>query len=92
MEYSATKDNIKSFAKKIEQLAKDLQSKIDSGDDYLPIARELTKDQITLVFTLGEVYALEKTVNVVKVNKTKSGTSSLGYYNFRDKFGRFCKK
>lgn len=92
MEYSATKDNIKSFAKKIEQLAKDLQSKIDSGDDYLPIARELTKDQITLVFTLGEVYALEKTVNVVKVNKAKSGTNSLGYYNFRDKFGRFCKK
>lgn len=90
MEYSATKDNIKSFAKKIEQLAKDLQSKIDSGDDYLPIARELTKDQITLVFTLGEVYALEKT-NMVKVNKNYDN-KSLNYYNFRDKFGKFCKK
>ena len=85
MEYSATKEDVKIFVKKIEKLAKDVQEKIDSNEDYLPMARELTKEQLTLIFTLGEVYALEKT-KVTVVKPTKS------FYNVRDKSGKFCKK
>jgi hypothetical protein len=86
MEYSATKEDVKVFVKKIEKLAKDVQEKIDSNEDYLPMARELTKEQLTLIFTLGEVYALEKTSKVTVVKPTKS------FYNVRDKSGKFCKK
>lgn len=83
----STKQNLKELALKVENLARDLQLKVENDDDYLTAASDLTKSQMTLVFALGEVYGANKVVKTA-AKVVKSGN----YHNLRDKSGRFCKK
>lgn len=94
MSYSATRNDIKQYAEKIEALAKEVQSKLDSGADYLPVANELVRNSNTLVFTIGEVYAIEhmsSTPKKVKATIVKAGNVARNYHNVRDSHGRFTR-
>jgi hypothetical protein len=92
--YSATRNDVKQFASKIEALAKEVQSKVDNGDDYLSVANELMRNSTTLVFTIGEVYAIEQSGSGKKVKATtvKTGNVNRNYHNVRDNNGRFTRK
>ncbi len=95
MSYSATRNDIKQYAEKIEALAKEVQSKLDSGADYIPAANELMRNSTTLVFTIGEVYAIEQssgTTKKVKATTVKAGNVNRNYHNVRDAGGRFTRK
>lgn len=85
------RNNVKQLTANIEALARDVQSKLDNGSDFLVAANELVRNNLTLVFTLGEFYALQQTgsTKTVKGTKVSAGTSS--YHNVRDSRGRFCK-
>jgi hypothetical protein len=88
---TTTRDDVKQLAATIEVLAREVQSKLDTNGDFLSTANELVRNNLTFVFTLGEVYALEqigsagKTVKATKVN-------SANYHSLRDNRGRFAKK
>lgn len=84
--YNATRNDVKQLAEQIESLAKQVQTKLASGDDFITTANELVRNNMTFVFALGEVYALEQT-NLFK--KTKKNSN---YHNLRDSYGRFIKK
>lgn len=84
----ATRTTIKQLASKIEVLAKEVQNKLDTNGDFLWSANELVRNNLTFVFTLGEVHALEQVGGGAKVKATKVGT----YHNVRDSRGRFAKK
>lgn len=90
---NTTRNDVKKLAQQVEVLAREIQSKLDSGGDYLSSANELTRNNMTLVFSLGEVYALEQvgTTKTVKAT-TVSNPSSTGWHNVRDSRGRFAKK
>ena len=93
--YSATRNDVKQFASKIEALAKEVQSKVDKGDDYLTVANELMRNSTTLVFTIGEVYAIEQTGGAgkkVKATTVKTANVNRNYHNVRDNNGRFKSK
>lgn len=87
-------NDVKKFASLVENLAKELQVKLDSGADIMATANELVRNQMTLVFTLGEFYA--NTTNGTPVKATTvsnpSGTKSANYHNLRDSRGRFARK
>lgn len=87
--YSVTRDDVKSFAKQIETLAKTVQDNIDNGSSFLATANELVGKCTTLVFTLGEVYAVEQ--SSMKTKSTVSRKSNSNYYNVRDNKGRFAR-
>lgn len=94
MSNTTTRNDVKQIAEKIELLAKEVQAKLDSGGDFLSPANELSRNNLTFVFTLGEFYALQqsgtgKSVKAVAVSNP-NGTSS--WYNVRDSRGRFAKK
>lgn len=87
--YSATRNDVKQLARQIENLAKEVQSKLDSGSDFLTVANELVRNNNTFVFALGEVYALEQAG--VKRN-SQLNQSLRQYHNTRDSHGRFTSK
>lgn len=88
--YSVSRNDVKVLAQQIENLARDVQSKLDSGVDFLPSANELVRNATTFVFSVGEIYALEQT-GKAKVAKVKS-VSNPNYHNVRDSLGRFTKR
>ena len=87
--------DLKQFAQQIETLAKEVQIKLDNGGDFLSVANELTRNNLSLVFVLGEVCALEQAGSVKKVKATTvsnpNGTPR-NYHNKRDSRGRFAPK
>ncbi len=88
--YNTTRNDVKVLAQQIENLARDVQSKLDNGADFLASANELVRNTTTFVFSIGEIYALEQS-GKGKVRQVKSG-SNLNYHNVRDNLGRFTKK
>lgn len=94
MAYSATRNDVRKFAENIENLAKELQAKLDKGEDFMMISNELVRNTATMTFTIGEVYALEQSnKSSKKIKKTVVATtvSSRNYHNMRDAFGKFRK-
>jgi anti-sigma regulatory factor (Ser/Thr protein kinase) len=87
MTYSATRTDVKQLASTIENLAKELQAKLDKGEDFITVCNELVRNATTMTFTIGEVYALEQT----KTKKKVTGTVRVPgqYHNVRDSLGRF---
>ena len=88
----ATRNDVRQFAEKIEALAKEIQVKLDNGQEFLTVANELVRNNSTFIFTIGEVYALEQT-GTDKSVKAKVVTSGVkhNYHNVRDSRGRFSK-
>jgi hypothetical protein len=90
--YSATKNDIKTLAQQIENLAKEVATTIDSGGDVLSVANRLVRDSTTFVFTLGEVHAVEQLAKSVSQPAVKKVSSvNANYHNVRDSLGRFKK-
>jgi len=95
MNTATTRNDVKLIAKTIETLAQEIQAKLDNGGEFLATANELTRNNLTLVFTLGEVYAMEqagtgKKVTAKRVSAPRS--ASANYHNVRDNRGRFVRK
>lgn len=72
-----TKDDVKQLAERIEVLAKDIQSKLDVNGDWLASANELARTEMTLVFTLGEFFALQQVGATKKVKAVQLNRHSL---------------
>jgi len=92
---NTNRNDVKQLAERIEALAKEVQSKLDSNGDFLTPANELTRNNLTFVFTLGEYYALQqgspnKSVKATTVSNP-SGTT-VRYHNVRDSRGRFARR
>ena len=94
-----TRNEIKQLAKTLENLARDIQVKLDNGGNIMPTANELARSSSTFVFTLGGMYALENSgvsrgnVTTKTVSKsTPSTSSSPNYHNVRDTLGRFTRR
>lgn len=88
--YSATRNDVKVLAQQIENLAREVQSRLDNGGDFLAAANELVRNSNTFVFSLGEVYALEQVGTGKKV--AVKTVSNPNYHNVRDGLGRFARK
>lgn len=93
---NTTRNDVKQLAEKIEVLAREVQSKLQGNGDFLATANELVRNNLTFVFALGEVYALEQ---VGSPGKTIKATAVSGptnphanWHNVRDSRGRFSKK
>jgi hypothetical protein len=78
--YSVSRNDVKVLAENIESLAKRVQEELVKSGDFLTPANELVCKSSTMIFALGEVYAME---HAVKSNKQ--------VYH-RDSRGRFAKK
>jgi hypothetical protein len=87
---TTTRSDVKQLAATIEQLSREVQSKLDTNGDFLGTANELVRNNLTFVFALGEVYALEQIGSAGKPVKAKVVNSN--YHNLRDNLGRFAKK
>jgi len=87
---TTTRNDVKQLAATIEVLAREVQSVLDTSGDFLGVANELVRNNLTFVFTLGEVYALEQAGVPGKTVKAKVISSN--YHNLRDNRGRFTKK
>lgn len=81
----STHDDVKQLAATIESLAHEIQIKIDSGSDVLSTANELIRNNLTLVFALGEVSAAQS------YNTKKNPRNYSNYYKIRNNVGRFAK-
>lgn len=89
--YNAVKD----LAVQIENLARDVQQKVSLGLDFYQDCNKLIRNAITLVFTSGEVYALENPPSKKKVKATR--VVKAGSVNYRHNLhdpttGRFVAK
>lgn len=82
---TSTKDDVRKLAVAIETLAKEMQNRIDKGSDLLTTANELVRNNLTLVFALGEVSGSE---HAPAPKKTIPGN----YHKVRDSSGRFAPK
>lgn len=98
MQSTDTRNEIKQLARTLETLAQQIQTKLDTGDNIMPLANELARNSSTFVFTLGGLYMLEtntgKTVTAKTVSRS-TGSTSRNYSNFhnvRDSLGRFTRK
>jgi hypothetical protein len=91
---NTTRNDVKQLAGKIEFLAKEVQSKLDTNGDFLNTANELVRNNLTFVFTLGEFYALQQlgTNKTVKATTVSNPNGTVKYHNVRDPLGRFTKK
>ena len=92
------KDDVKKLAKKIEALACQVESSVDSTDKLLPLTSEMVRTCMTLIFTVGEVSGAEFeakkqksniTVNIVS-NPNKTKVNSQKVY-VRNALGQFAK-
>ncbi len=88
-----TRNDVKQIAATIENLARDVQSKLDTDGDVLTVANELVRNNLTFVFSLGELYALQQMNSSKKTTATvvANGVSRLRH-NVRDALGRFTRK
>jgi hypothetical protein len=100
MQNTDTRNEIKQLARTLETLAQQIQSKLDAGDNILPLANELARNSSTFVFTCGSLYTLEtntgKTVSATAVSspKTVARSTNRSYrnnYSVRDSLGRFAR-
>ena len=91
MSYSASRNDVKQLAQKIESFAKEVQTQVDAGGGILTPAHELVRNVNTFIFALGEVYAVEQLGGTGK--KVKATTvSNPNYHSLRDpSTGRFRK-
>jgi len=89
-----TRNDVKQLAEKIEVLARDVQSKLDTDGDFLSAANELVRNNMTFVFCLGELHALKQvgTKKTVKATTVSKPSSSATWHNVRDSRGRFARK
>jgi len=78
------------LAANIENLARDVQSKLENDGDFLSTANELVRNNLTFVFSLGEFYATKQMRN--KAGSLNPVSSSRTYHNVRDSHGRFTRK
>lgn len=95
MQSTTTRNEIKQLAQTMETLAREVQVRLDAGSDILVLGNELVRNSSTFVFTLGEMYALERVGSTSSVTATKvsSGTpSARNYHKVRDSLGRFTRK
>jgi hypothetical protein len=96
MSNTTTRNDVKQLAEKIELLAREVQSKLQSNGDFLATANELVRNNLTMVFALGEVYALEQVGSTGKTARATTVSNPSGisanWYNVRDSRGRFVKK
>ncbi len=94
---SSTRNDVKQLAAQIEVLAKRVQENLDGKGDFLAAANELVRNSTTMVFALGEVYAMENSKLPVQA-KAKSSvakkvyTQKPGRVYYRDQRGRFASK
>jgi hypothetical protein len=93
---NTTRSDVKQLAQQIETLAKEVQTKLESGGDFLPVANELVRNNLTFVFTLGEIFALEQSGAAKKKIRATMVSNPSGlprnYHNMRDSLGRFKSK
>jgi hypothetical protein len=91
---NTTRNDVKQLAANIENLAKEVQSKLDTNGDFLATANELVRNNLTFVFTLGEFYALQQigTNKTVKATPISNPSGTAVWHNVRDSRGRFAKK
>ena len=95
---NASRNDVKQIAQQIENLAKEVQAKVDNGGDLIAISEELVRNNITFIFTVGEVFALErvggsgKTVTAQTVSNPSGTSRYSNYHNLRDSHGRFVRK
>lgn len=87
--YNTSKNDVKKLALNIEALAKELQEKIDKGENFLLVCNELVRNASTITFTAGEVYAMEQLDKNKSTKKVLPLSSSKHYHNVRDSLGRF---
>jgi len=90
MNNTITRNDVKQLAANIEVLAKDVQNKLDNGGDFLSAANELVRYNLTFVFELGELYAVEKVGQAGATVKARPVNQN--YHNLRAANGRFTKK
>lgn len=94
MQPTDTRNEVKQLARTLETLAQQIQSKLDSGDNIMPLANELARNSSTFVFTLGGLYAMEtntgKTVSAKTVSRSPRNYSN--NHNLRDSLGRYTRK
>lgn len=93
------RNDVKQVASVIENLARQVQEKADSGSDLIALAEELVRNNVTFIFTVGEVFALEraglvgKTVAATTVsNPNKTVRNYSNHHKVRDSRGRFTPK
>lgn len=86
--YSVTRDDVKQLAQQVADLAKEMVDKLDSNQDYLDRANKLVMNTTTMVFAIGELYALEQS----GMNKKVVGKVVSTKHNVRDSRGRFAPK
>jgi hypothetical protein len=90
---NTTRNDVKQLAERIEALAKEVQSKLDANGDFLTPANELTRNNLTFVFTLGEYYANQQNGGTVKATTVSNPNGTqVRYHNVRDSRGRFAPK
>lgn len=90
MSNTTTRNDVQKLAEEIETLAHEVQSQLQSNGDFLGTANKLVGTNLTLVFALGEIYALEKVGSTGKVRATSVNNSN--WHNVRDARGRFARK
>lgn len=81
MQSDSVRNEIKQAAQTMETLAHEIQVRLESGTDILALANELVRNSSTFVFSLGEMYALER-VSTSRKTKSKS-TVSASTHNYR---------
>lgn len=93
------RNDVKKVASVIENLARQVQEKADGGSDLILLAEELVRNNVAFIFTVGEVFALEraglvgKTVAATTVsNPNKTARNYSNHHNLRDSRGRFVPK
>lgn len=90
---NTVRNEVSNLAQQIENFARQVQDKIAQGSDPIQAANELVRSSSVLVFTLGEMYALEesgKKVKTVTVSNPNN-TAKRNYHNVRDSLGRFTR-
>lgn len=88
----SSKDALKNLASQIESLAREVQKKVTAGEDFLPACNELTRNATTLVFTCGEVYALDKQTPSLTSSVKPARARHANYHNVRNSLGRFAPR
>lgn len=98
---NASRKDVKQLAGVIENLARQLQDKVDNGGDLIALAEELVRSNVSFTFIVGEVFALEragvagKPVTATTVSKPTKAPTNRNYsnnHNVRNALGRFAPK
>lgn len=95
---NTNRNDVKQLAVQIENLAREVQAKVDNGGDLIPLSEELVRSNIAFIFTIGEVFALEKvgsgkTVVATTIsNPNRINRNYSNHHNVRDNRGRFARK